>query len=73
MLRECSFWEFENGAMQIFFLTHIRNMFAGKLIKCYRSICFYNNECVEVRRMSEVFRAKLHCKMSDFLGSFLWF
>ena len=68
VLGECGFWVF--GAMQIFFLAHTRNMFAGKLIKCYRSIFFYNNEWVEVRQMGEVFGAKLHCKMSDFFCQF---
>ena len=32
----------------------------------------YNVEWVEVRKMSEVFRGKLYCKMSDFFASFRW-
>ena len=33
VLRECSSWASKNGAVQIFFLTPTRNMFAGKFLK----------------------------------------
>ena len=45
----------------MFFLTISKNIFAGKLVKQVRFLAvlleynFYNVECVEVRKMSEVF------------------
>ena len=33
VLQECSSWASRDGAVQIFFLTPNRNMFAGKLVK----------------------------------------
>ena len=33
VFRECSSWASRNGAVQIFFLTPTRNMFAGKCLK----------------------------------------
>ena len=34
--RKCSFWAFRNGALQMFYLTPTRHMFAGKLVKSVR-------------------------------------
>ena len=61
VLRECSSWAYKNGAMQMFFLTSTRNVFAGKFVKWVRFLValqeynFYNVEWVEVRKMIEFF------------------
>ena len=71
VLQECSSCMSRNGAMQIIFLTSNRNMFAGKFVKWgrlmieFREHIVFNVNWVEVRKMSEVFRAKQYCKMSD--------
>ena len=36
VLQECSSWASRNGAMQIFFLTPNRNIFAGNFVKSER-------------------------------------
>ena len=66
VLQLCSSWAYRNSVVQIFFLTLHRKMFAGKFVKsegfwiCFGSILFsMSNEL----RMSEVFLAKLYCKM----------
>ena len=65
VLRECSSWPSKNVAVQRFFMTPARNMFAGKLVKwvkffaVLREFIFYNFEWVEVHKMSEVFWAKI--------------
>ena len=71
VLRECSSWASRNGVVQMFFCTQTRNMFAGKFVKWERFLAvlsehiFSNVEWVEFYKMSEVFWAKLYCKMSD--------
>ena len=70
VLQECSSCTSRNGAMQIIFLTPNRNVFAGKFIKWdrlsieFRDHIVFNVNYVEVRKMSEVFRAKQYCKTS---------
>ena len=50
VLRECSSWPSKNVAVQRFFMTPARNMFAGKLVKwvkffaVLREFIFYNFE-----------------------------
>ena len=51
VLRECSFLASRNGAVQMFFLTPTRNMILAVL----QEYIFDNIECVEVRKMIEVF------------------
>ena len=71
VLQECSSSMSRNDAMQIIFLTPNRNMFAGKFVKWGRLLIelrehiVFNVNWVEVRKMSEVFRAKRYFKMSD--------
>ena len=60
-----------NGAVQMFFLTPNRNMFAGKFVKSDRLLAvlrehiIFNIKWVEVHKMKEVYWAEPHCKMSD--------
>ena len=61
VLQESSSWTSGNAAMQMFFLTPNRNMFAGKfvnlesfLIVFWEHIIF-NFKRAEIRKMSEVF------------------
>ena len=65
----------------MFFLTPNRNLFAGKflvnlerLLAVLQGHIIFNVKWDEVHKMSEVFWAKLYCKMSIFFGSFclLW-
>ena len=71
VLQECSSWVSRNGAVQMFFLTPNRNMFAGKFVNWESFLAvfwehiIFNFKRVEIRKMSEVFWAKLYCKMSD--------
>ena len=73
---ESSSWASGNGAVQMFFLTPNRNMFAGKFVNWESFLAvfwehiIFNFKRVEIRKMSEVFWAKLYCKMSDL---FRWF
>ena len=68
VLQECSSWASRNGAVQISFLTLHKNMSAGKFVKSERFLAvlqehiIFNVKWVEVRKMSEVFWAKLYCK-----------
>ena len=74
VLRECSFWASRNAAVQMFFLTPNRKMFARKFIKSERLLAvlreqiIFNVKWVEVPKISEVVWAKLYCKMSDLLS-----
>ena len=76
VLQESSSWASGNGAVQMFFLTPNRNMFAGKFVNWESFLAvfwehiIFNFKRVEIRKMSEVFWVKLYCKMSDL---FLWF
>ena len=61
----------------MFFLTPNRNMFTRKFVRSEKllavlreHIIFYV-KLVEVRKMSEVFWAKLYCRISDLFSSFL--
>ena len=77
VLQESSSWASGNGAVQMFFLTPNRNMFAGKFVNWESFLAvfwehiIFNFKRVEIRKMSEVFWAKLYCKMSDHFGWFL--
>ena len=57
--------------LQIFFLASHRNMFAGKFIKSERFLAVFREHIifkvkwVKVCKMSEVFLAKLCCKLRD--------
>ena len=68
LLQECSSWVSRNDAVQVFFLTPHRNMFARKSVKpesflaVFGSILFLLSSEL---RMTEVFLAKLYCKMCD--------
>ena len=70
-MQECSFWTSRNSALQMFFLTPNRKMFAGKFVKWESFLAVFRKHIVfyvmwvEVRKTSEGFRAKLYCKMSD--------
>ena len=70
-LQECSSWASRNDAVQMFFRTPNRNMLAGKFGKWKRFLemfpeyIIFNVKWVEVRTMSELFWAKLCCKMTD--------
>ena len=61
LLQECTSWASRNGAVQMFFVTPNRNIFAGTL---WENIIF-NIKSVEIHKLSEVFSAKLYCKMND--------
>ena len=61
VLRDCSSWASRNSAVQMFFMALSRSIFLAVL----REYILSNFEWIEVRKMSEVFRAKLLCKMSD--------
>ena len=71
VLQECSSWPSRNGASQYFFLTPNRNMIVGKVVKSERSLAvlwepiIFNVNWVEVRKMSDLFWAKLYCKTCD--------
>ena len=71
VLQECSSWASRNDAVQMFFLTPNRKMLAEKFVKWERLLAglrqriIFNVKWVETRKMSEVFWAKLYCKMSD--------
>ena len=41
VLQECSSWASRNGAVQLFFLTPNRNMFAGKFVKSERFLAVF--------------------------------
>ena len=70
VLREYISCASRNGAVQMFFLTQTRNMFARKFANWVRFFAvllkniFFDVEWVEVRKTSKVFWAKLYCKMS---------
>ena len=71
-LQECGFWVSRNGAVQMFFLTPNRNMFAEKLVlksesflAVLREHIILNSKWSEVHKLSEVFWAKMYCKISD--------
>ena len=71
VLQECSCWAPKNGVVQIFFLARKRNMFAGNFVKserflfAFREHIIFTVKWVDVRKMSEVFWAKLYYKMCD--------
>ena len=71
VLQECGSWASRNRAVQMFFLTPNRNMFARIFVKpesfltVLREDIAFNVKWVEVRKMSEVFWVKLYCKMSE--------
>ena len=76
VLQDCSCWAPKNSVVQIFFLARKRNMFAGNFVKSERFLfalrdhIIFNVKWVDVRKMSEVFWAKLYYKMCDL---FCWF
>ena len=60
-----------NGVVQMFFLTRNEKIFAGKFVKWERFLVvlwehiIFKVKLVEVRKMIQVFWAKLYCKISD--------
>ena len=64
VLQKSSSWVSRNGAVQIFSLTSSRNM-SERLLGVLQEHIVFNVKWVEVRKMSDVFRAKLYSKMSD--------
>ena len=77
VLKESSSWASGNGAVQMIFLTPNRNIFAGKFVNWESFLAvfwehvIFNFKRVEICKMSEVFWAKLYCKISDLFGWFL--
>ena len=77
VLQGCGSWASRNDAVQMLLLTSNRNMLAGKFVKSERVLAVLrvqfvvNVKLVEIRKMGEVFWAKLYCKMSDFFRYFL--
>ena len=70
-LEECSSWASRNGAVQMFFWHQTETCLLEKIFKSERLLSvlrehvIFNAKWVEVRKMSEVFWAKLYCKLSD--------
>ena len=70
VFRGCYFWASRNHAVQIFFLTTTRNIYARKICKVSKifgyvaGVYFLPYWRVEVHKISEVFSAKLYCKMN---------
>ena len=77
VLQESSSWASGNGAVQILFFTPNRNMVAGKFVNwesfwtMFWDHVIFNFKRAEIRKMSEVFCAKLYGKMCDLFGWFL--
>ena len=71
VLQECSSWASRKVAMQMFFLTTNKKIFAGKILQWETFLAvllehiIFNVKCVELRKISEIFWAKLYCNMSD--------
>ena len=71
MLQESSSVASGNGAVQMFFLTPNRNLFAGKFVNWESFLAVFwehfvfNFIRVEICEITVVFWAKLYCKMSD--------
>ena len=71
VFQKCSSCASRNGAVQMFSLTPSINKSAGKFWKSERSLAvlqehiIFSVKWVEVRKISQVFRAKLYCVMSD--------
>ena len=71
VLQESSSWASINGAVQIFFLTSKRNLFAGKFADSERFLAvlrehiIFNAKWVKVHKMIEIFLRNLYCKMND--------
>ena len=71
VLHECSFWVSKNCAVKMFFLAPNRNMFAEifvvkseRFLAVLRDHIIFNFKWVEIRKISDVFWAKLYCKIS---------
>ena len=71
VLRECSSLASRNGGAKMFFLTPNRNIFARKFVESERFLIvlwehiIFNVKWVEIRKMNEIFWAKLYCEMSN--------
>ena len=68
VLQECSSRLSRNDAVQIFFLSPHRNMFARKFVKSERFLAVFRSilfSLLSELRMTEVFLVKLYCKMCD--------
>ena len=71
VLQKCSSWASRNITVQLFSLTPSRNMSARQSLKLEKFLAVFrehiicNVKWVEVRKMSNVFWAKLYCKISD--------
>ena len=76
VFQESSSWASGNDAAQMFFLTLIRNMAAGKFVNWESFLAvfweniIFNLKRVDICKMSEVFWAKMYCIMGDL---FRWF
>ena len=71
VLQECSFWGSRNNAVQIIFLAPNRDIMlkiyeVKKVFALLWKHIIFNVKWDEFRKISEVFWAKLYCKMCDF-------
>ena len=74
VLQECSSWAARNGPVEIF-CYNTRNMFSETFVKsekvfgCVAGAYYFHYQVevwiIEVCKMSEIFWAKLYCKLSD--------
>ena len=65
VLQECSSWVSRNDAVQIFFLTPHRNMFARKFVKSERFLAVLGSILFSLSTELRIILAKLYCKMCD--------
>ena len=71
VLQETSSWASGNGAVQMFFLTPNRSIFAGKFVSWENFLVvfwehiIFNIEELRLGKWVRFFWAKLYCKMSD--------
>ena len=71
VLQECSPWTFKKWCSGNVFSDTKQKILAWKFVKCERLLdalrecIIFNVKWVEVLKMSEVFWAKLYCKLSD--------
>ena len=78
VFRESSSWPSGNDAVQMFFLTPNRNTSAGKFVNWESFLAvfwehiIFNFKRADIRKISEVFWAKMYCKMGDLFRWFFW-
>ena len=73
VLQECSSWVSRNDAVQIFFLTPHRNMFARKFVKSERFLAVLGSILFSLSTELRIILAKLYCKMCDLFCKLLLF